>query len=201
LSGQLLVALLSHTPRCEDRVLDGPASGGKGSKGIIWLDCIRGKDVAEPRWCMHGDLAAIHKDLSLSPPQYFTRARALSLSLSLSLSRSRSLPPPLSLSCLLLLSLSLSLSLAHARSLLQAGSAWILSGAPPSRRERERRERGAGVGVPRKRGIPGRASYWGVRCLWLCGWRGGGEGGDTALTTPSCSIEMRPFTKRRISIS
>ena len=28
---------------CEDRVLEGPASGGKGSKGRNWLDCIRGK--------------------------------------------------------------------------------------------------------------------------------------------------------------
>jgi len=28
---------------CEDWVLDGPASGEKGSKGRSWLDCIRGK--------------------------------------------------------------------------------------------------------------------------------------------------------------
>ena len=28
---------------CEDRVLDGPASGDKGSKGMNQLDCIRGK--------------------------------------------------------------------------------------------------------------------------------------------------------------
>ena len=30
---------------CEDRVLDGPASWEKGSKGRNWLDCIRGKGV------------------------------------------------------------------------------------------------------------------------------------------------------------
>ena len=30
---------------CEDRVLDGPASGVKGSKGGNLLDCIRGKGV------------------------------------------------------------------------------------------------------------------------------------------------------------
>ena len=36
---------------CEDRVLDGPASGGKGSKGGNWLDCIRGKDVSGPHRC------------------------------------------------------------------------------------------------------------------------------------------------------
>ena len=29
--------------RCEDRVLDRPASGNKGSKGRNELDCIRGK--------------------------------------------------------------------------------------------------------------------------------------------------------------
>ena len=31
--------------RCEDRVLDGPASGGKGFKGRNWLDCMWGKGV------------------------------------------------------------------------------------------------------------------------------------------------------------
>jgi len=30
---------------CEDRVLDGPALGEKGSKGRNQLDCIRGKGV------------------------------------------------------------------------------------------------------------------------------------------------------------
>ena len=30
-------------PWCEDQVFDGPASGGKGSKGRNELDCIRGK--------------------------------------------------------------------------------------------------------------------------------------------------------------
>ena len=35
---------------CEDRVQDGPASGGKGSKGRNYLDCIRGKDVRERTW-------------------------------------------------------------------------------------------------------------------------------------------------------
>ena len=32
-----------HAPHCQHRVLDGPALGGKGSKGRNWLDCIRGK--------------------------------------------------------------------------------------------------------------------------------------------------------------
>ena len=31
---------------CDDRVLYGPASGGKGSKGRNWLDCIRDKGTA-----------------------------------------------------------------------------------------------------------------------------------------------------------
>ena len=35
----------SPMPDCEDRVLDGPASGEKGSKGRNELDCIRGKGV------------------------------------------------------------------------------------------------------------------------------------------------------------
>ena len=30
---------------CEDRILDGPASGGKSSKGRNYLDCIWGKGV------------------------------------------------------------------------------------------------------------------------------------------------------------
>ena len=34
---------LKNTGACEDWVLDGPASGGKGSKGRNQLDCIRGK--------------------------------------------------------------------------------------------------------------------------------------------------------------
>ena len=34
---------------CEDRVLEGPASGGKGSKGRNWLDCIRGKSARRRR--------------------------------------------------------------------------------------------------------------------------------------------------------
>jgi len=33
-----------RTPTCEDRVLDGPASE-KGSKGMNWFNCIRGKGV------------------------------------------------------------------------------------------------------------------------------------------------------------
>ena len=33
------------TARSEDRVLDRPASGGKGSKGMNSLDCFRGKGV------------------------------------------------------------------------------------------------------------------------------------------------------------
>ena len=33
----------SFSTDCADRVLDGPASGGKGSKGMIQLDCIREK--------------------------------------------------------------------------------------------------------------------------------------------------------------
>jgi len=36
---------------CEDRVLDGPASGGKGSKGRNELDCIRGKGVRSQSLC------------------------------------------------------------------------------------------------------------------------------------------------------
>jgi hypothetical protein len=32
---------------CEDRVLDGPASGEKGSNGSNWLDCIRDKGVPQ----------------------------------------------------------------------------------------------------------------------------------------------------------
>ena len=31
---------------CEDRVLDGPASGRRGNKGRKSLDCIRGKGVS-----------------------------------------------------------------------------------------------------------------------------------------------------------
>jgi len=41
-SGRMIPSL---RPRCEDRVLDGPASEEKGSKGRKWLDCIRGKGV------------------------------------------------------------------------------------------------------------------------------------------------------------
>ena len=33
---------------CEDRVRDGPASGGKGSKGRNYLDCIRGNGLHLP---------------------------------------------------------------------------------------------------------------------------------------------------------
>ena len=32
----------------EDRVMDGPTSEGKGSKGSSWLDCIRGKGIMPP---------------------------------------------------------------------------------------------------------------------------------------------------------
>ena len=32
---------------CEDRVLDRPASGGRGSKDRNWLDCIRGRGVRQ----------------------------------------------------------------------------------------------------------------------------------------------------------
>ena len=40
--------VLSRHRHCEGRVLDGPASGGKGSKGRNELDCIRGKGVRGP---------------------------------------------------------------------------------------------------------------------------------------------------------
>ena len=39
---------------CEDRVRDGPASGGKGFKGRNWLDCIRGKRRKGPYPCFWG---------------------------------------------------------------------------------------------------------------------------------------------------
>ena len=38
-------SLLPRVSPCEDRVLGGPASGEKGSKGRNELDCIRGKGV------------------------------------------------------------------------------------------------------------------------------------------------------------
>ena len=38
----LRVPALSFRVECEDRVRDGPASGGKGSKGRNSLDCIWG---------------------------------------------------------------------------------------------------------------------------------------------------------------
>ena len=60
------------------------------------------------------------------------------------------------------LSLALSLCLSRER-------AWQRESA----RERERQREGA-VGVPRNRGTPGRASYWGARCGWRWGW-GAGE--------------------------
>ena len=34
---------------CEDRELDGPALGEKGSKGENWLDCMRGNGDTFPR--------------------------------------------------------------------------------------------------------------------------------------------------------
>ena len=42
------VRLRAVTGVCEDRVRDGPASGGKGSKGRNYLDCIRGNGLHLP---------------------------------------------------------------------------------------------------------------------------------------------------------
>ena len=36
----------TRDPNCDDRVLDKPASGGEGSEGRTYLDCIRGKGVS-----------------------------------------------------------------------------------------------------------------------------------------------------------
>ena len=43
-----MITATMHPPSSEDRVLDGPASGGKGSKGRNELDCIRGKGHEAP---------------------------------------------------------------------------------------------------------------------------------------------------------
>ena len=54
--------------KCEDRVLDGPASGEKDSNGRNQLDCIRCKGVRRAAWLqskarhMHGRLA--HRKLA-----------------------------------------------------------------------------------------------------------------------------------------
>ena len=40
--------------QCEDRVLDGPASGGKGSKGMNLLDGIRGRRRKDPHQIQDG---------------------------------------------------------------------------------------------------------------------------------------------------
>jgi len=56
-------------PPCEDRVPDGPASGGKGSKGKNSLDCIRGKGVRPqaPPPPLTPTAAAIREALGIQP--------------------------------------------------------------------------------------------------------------------------------------